>query len=200
MYITSADLLHKIASVAVETARATHNLVTFREYIALPHYGGNIMLRFDLNADACSAEDLHRLESAIYSIVGDEFLIDFMGDVYQKIGLNPALLGEKMHDLLSRYQDEPITDSIHKEYILEDARTLQKIAGVSRFARVWEIQPGNPTVLLILGNRNGLFKQTSLPDGTPLTVVEVIEEQCEGLMKAAFYAKRNHVSLGSLLL
>lgn len=200
MYIDSPGLLQSIASIANEAARRTNNLVTFREYIALPHYGGNIMLRFDLNADKCSIDELHRYEALLYSIAGDDFLIDFMGDVYQKIGMNPEALGMKLHELFVRYQDEPITDSVHKEAVLEDARSLQKIAGVSRFARVWEIQPGNPTLMLILGNQNALFRKTSLPDGTPLVVAEVREEECEGLMKAAFYAKRNHVSLGSLLL
>ena len=84
--------------------------------------------------------------------------------------------------------------------MLADAQSLQKIAGVSRFARVWEIQPGNPTLLLIFGNQNGLFKKTALPDGTPLVVLEVREEDCDGLMKIAFFAKRSRASMGSLLL
>ena len=200
MYINSPDLLCKIASIASEVSRRTNNLITYREYVALPHYGGNIMLRFDLNADSCTAEDLHRYESILYSLAGDDFLIDFMGDTYQKIGLDPASLPERLHSLLSRYQDEPIVDSVHKERVLEDARLLQKAAGVSRFARIWEIQPGNPMLLLILGSRNGLFKKTLLPDGTPLVVAEVMEAECEGLMRAAFFAKRSRVSLGSLLL
>ena len=190
MYINSPDLLCKIASIASEVSRKTNNLITYREFIALPHYGGNIMLRFDLNTESCTVEDLHRYES----------LIDFMGDTYQKIGLDPASLPERLHSLLSRYQDEPIVDSVHKERVLEDAHFLQKTAGVSRFARVWEIQPGNPVLLLILGSRNGLFKKTLLPDGTPLVVAEVMEAECEGLMRAAFFAKRSRVSLGSLLI
>ena len=200
MYIESDALLMKIASIAVSVARSTNDLVTFREYIALPHYGGNIMLRFDLNAETCTADELHRLEKLIYQAAGDEFLIDFMGDVYQKIGVNPMALGEKLHELFVRFHDEPILDSVHKDKVLEDARSLQKLAGVSRFARVWEIQPGNPTLMLILGKQNALFKKTALPDRRPLVVMEVTEEECEGLMRAAFYAKRNHVSLGSLLL
>ena len=68
------------------------------------------------------------------------------------------------------------------------------------FARVWEIQPGNPLLMLILSSRSGLFKKTALPDGTPLVVLEVMEEECEGLMRAAFFAKRNRTSLGGLLL
>ena len=200
MYINSPDLLCKIASIASEVSRKTNNLITYREFIALPHYGGNIMLRFDLNAESCTAEDLNRYESLLYSIAGDDFLIDFMGDTYQKIGLDPASLPERLHSLLSRYQDEPIVDSVHKEQVLEDVRLLQKTAGVSRFARVWEIQPGNPLLMLILGSRSGLFKKTALPDGTPLVVLEVMEEECEGLMRAAFFAKRNRTSLGGLLL
>ena len=200
MYIESEALLRKIALIAASVARSTDNKVTFCEYIALPHYGGNIMLRFNLTAETCTADDLHRLETLIYQAAGDEFLIDFMGDVYQKIGVNPMALGSKLHKLFVRFKDEPIIDSVHREQVLNDALSLQKIAGVSKFARVWEIQPGNPTLMLILGRQNGLFKKTALPDGRQLIVLEVTEEECEGLMRAAFYARRNHVSLGSLLL
>ena len=74
MYIQSPDLLRKIASIASAVALKTSNIITFSEYVALPHYGGNIMLRFNLNTESCTAEEFHRYESLIYSISGDEFL------------------------------------------------------------------------------------------------------------------------------
>lgn len=200
MYIQSPELLLKIASIADAAEKQTGNLVSFREYAALPHYGGNIMLRFSLNSDSCTAEALGRIEQTLYSLSGDEFLIDFTGDIYQKAGIDPAASGEKLHSLFVLHQDEPITCSVHQDAVLEDARALQKAAGVSRFARVWEIQPGNPTVMMILGRQNALFRQTVLPDGTPLVVLEVMEEECEGLMKTAFCAKRLRTTIAGLLL
>lgn len=200
MYIQSPELLQKIAFIAAAAAKKTGSQVSFREYAALPHYGGSIMLRFGLNTETCSAEALSRIEQVLYSLCGDEFLIDFTGDVYQKIGFDPAASAEKLHELFVRHQDEPITDSVHKAAVLEDAHALQKLAGVSRFARVWEIQPGSPTLMMILGRQNALFKKTALPDGTPLVVLEVMEEECDGLMKAAFCAKRLRTSIAGMLL
>ena len=56
-------------------------MLSYEEYIALPYYG-QIILRFMLHEDTVTLDDLDRYENLLNSIVGDEFLTDFMGTVY----------------------------------------------------------------------------------------------------------------------
>lgn len=70
--------------------------------------------------------------------------------------------------------------------------------GLNTEEKVWEIQIEEDEInLLILGKENRLIK--TIEGQTRINVQEVKEEECTGLVKAVFYAKRNKVSLGRLL-
>ena len=49
----------------------------------MPYYGGNIILRFDLKKEKVTLDELDQYEALMYEIVKDDFLIDFMGDIYK---------------------------------------------------------------------------------------------------------------------
>ena len=200
MYLESMDLLRQIALIASEVSARTGRQAELDGFSAMPNYGGNIMLRFRLQATRCTAKELEQYEKLISSLTEGRFLFDFVGDIYEKIGLTPEAVGERLYRLSVEYQNEPFRESAHRERVLEDALVLLKQAGVSRFARVWEIQPGNPTTVLILGRQNALFKQATAPDGRNICVVEVNEEECDSLMRVVFAANRKHVSVASMLL
>jgi hypothetical protein len=52
-------------------------------------------------------------------------------------------------------------------------------------------------ILLIMGNESRRLKEVDAP--FRILVNEVPSEQCTGLVKAAFFAKRSGISLGRLL-
>lgn len=198
MYIDSENLKSRISEIAKEAyARSNHD-VSFEEYIAIPCFG-HIILRFMLNRDEYTLDDLDRYEDMLYQIVGDEFLIDFMGSVYRKAGVDYSDLGKRLVCLKSKYQNETIAPSIHSDGINADAMTLLKAAGLSADERVWEIQTEEDRfILLIMGHES---KKIAEIDGRfKLYVGEVIEDACVGLIKAAVFGKRNKVSLARLLL
>lgn len=79
-----------------------------------------------------------------------------------------------------------------------DAEKLLSLAGVDTDRRVWEIQPEDGAwLVLLMGNETRTVKRTEAP--ADITVAEVPAAQCEGLIRAAFYAKRKGVSLGRLM-
>ena len=197
MYLQNPDLLNRIHQIAETAEIRTNHKVKFEEYIALPFFG-QIILRFTLDQEDITFEELDCYESMLYDISEDEFLIDFMGSVYQKAGMVFSELDDRLLELSEIYADEPVFSSVHSAGIKEDETELLKLAGIEEYEKVWEIQVEEDNwILLIMGKSNRKIKEIKEP--IKMYVGEVSEKQCTGLMKAAFYAKRNKISLGRLL-
>lgn len=194
MYIESDDLLRQIATVSAKS----DSRLTLAEYAALPHYGGHIVLRFDVKAERISREELLGYEQELTAAAGG-FMVDFTADVHRKLGLEPVQVAGLLAQAAREHANEPVVDSVYKEFVLADARTLLRQAGLSRFSRVWELRPGNPAVMLLLGSENRLMKQVSAEDRS-IYVFEFSADDCDAQMKAAFYAKRTGQTLTGLLL
>lgn len=64
------------------------------EYVLLPFYGGNVMLRFDITRQA-EKGGLDALERELYRLLPEGVFADFMGGVYRAAGLDMASLAEK---------------------------------------------------------------------------------------------------------
>lgn len=193
MFVTSEKLKQRIEAVSAEVFDATKGAVSFEEYISLPHYG-RICLRFNLNLSDFSVEDLDKYERMIYNIVGNAFIVDFMGDVYRRMGADYAHFDEILEACYERYQNEVIADCQYAKEIREDAGKLLKLCGLDESLAVWEIQLEEEILLFILGQEYkpmGIF----YADGMSIRVFEIDKRPCEGLIKAAQYAKRNGVSL-----
>lgn len=198
MYILDESLLYDIKGIARRAAEATQNTVRFEEYIALPFFG-QIILRFDLDAEEVTLDMLDSLESMLYDIVGDDYLIDFMGSVYNKVGVDHSGLAEKLEWLSVKLDDEPIIPSVHCAGVSKDAKFLLEKAGLAPDTPVWEIQvEDGELLLLILGEAESEVKEVSAEP--KLFVGTAKKEPCIGLIKAAFYAKRNRISLARLLI
>ena len=86
MYLTNEKLLKRIQDISNEAELASNHALSFEEYIALPFFG-QIILRFTLNLDKYTLDDLDRYESLLNDIAGEEFMTDFMGVVYKKVGV-----------------------------------------------------------------------------------------------------------------
>ena len=95
--------------------------------------------------------------------------------------------------------DEEIHDSIHADGIREDAAALLKRAGLDTSIPVWEIQVEEDEYnLLLLGKDNKLLLTADEP--MKLSVMEVNRDRATSLIKAAFYCKKNGISLARVLL
>ena len=198
MYIYSEQLKKRIEEIAALVKEKTNGVVHYEEFIAIPYFG-YIILRFDLETEHYTIDDLDHYEELIYDIVGDEFLVDFMGIVYKKVGVNFSNQETQYAKMAEKYKDEPITNSIHAIGIRDDAKILLEKAGFDTSKDVWEIQvDDNELALLIFGNKTQKLKEIS--GQINLYVGEVNPTSCIGLMKATLYAKRNHISVARILL
>ena len=198
MYITSEKLKKRIEAVSREVSERFDRRILLEEYIGLPYFG-QIILRFMLEGEGYTLEDLDRYERELYQIVGDEFLIDFMGSVYRKVGVDYSDLGKIFRAMEAEYGDEAVVPSIHAEGIREDAKELLKAAGMDPDQKVWEIQLEDGCyILLLLGKENREIAEIREP--VRLFVQGVGETECTGVIKAAMRCKRLGVSLGRLMM
>jgi len=198
MYIYSEGLKKRMQEIAVQVKERTKGIVSYEEFIAIPYFG-NIILRFTLETEQYDIDDLDHYEELIYDIVGDEFLVDFMGSVYRKVGVDFSNQEAQYAKMAEKYENERVISSIHAAGICEDAKTLLEKAGIDSSKDVWEIQvDDNELALMILGEKAKKIKEIS--DPINLYVGEVNQTSCTGLIKATFYAKRNHISVARILL
>ncbi len=198
MYLLDEKLIKRIGQIAEAAAAGSDNSVRYEEYIALPYYG-QVILRFDLDKAEVTLDEIDSYENMLYGLVGDEFLVDFMGSVYKKAGVDLGDPEALFTALSTRLADESIEASIHAAGINEDAKYLLNAAGLDPDKKVWEIQLEDDSfMLLILGEQNKKLMEMDI--GSKLIVGEVNERACEGLIKAAFHAKRNRISLARVLM
>ena len=198
MYITSKKLKKRIEEISREANERIDRPIHLEEYIAIPCFG-QIILRFMLEGEDYTLEDLDRYERELYQIAGDEFLVDFMGSVYRKAGVDYADLDRTMLLMEQEYREEPLLSSVHSEGIRADARELLRAAGMDPERKVWEIQlEDGAFTLLLMGTENRTIREMEEP--VRLAVMETKEAACTGLMKAAMRSKRLGVSLGRLMM
>ena len=108
MYLKSRQLSERIRAVTEEAERLTDHVCTFEEFIALPFFG-QIILRFNLNKDEFTAEEVWRFESILRMAAGEEFLTDFMGSVYRKAGFQTVDENDQEYIMVYRLQ-EPVPE------------------------------------------------------------------------------------------
>ena len=180
--------LEKIEGIKSRISNETNDLIEYEEFIAIPHFGF-IILRFNLNKETTTIDELDKYETYLYQIIGNEFLIDFMGSVYKKVGVDFTSLGTKLKELNQRFDEEQcdILCPFIKE-INEDKNELLNLTDYPLDSDVWEIQYDEDGIaLILLGSQNRVIKEL---DSNPSIVVrEVSKEECFGLVKATFYAK-----------
>lgn len=198
MFINSEQLKNRIQLVVDEISLKSNGKIVFEEYISLPDYGC-IILRFNLNDSGYTVTDLDRYEAMMYDCAKDEFLIDFMGEVYRNIGIDYRRMDSLFAGCLDRYGGEKLQKSTYAAMIEDDAKELLRLCRLSGNLPVWEIQIEDEIQLLLLGNKNEKVGQFC-ENGLTINVYRIESKPCEGLVAAVFYAKRNNISLASTLL
>lgn len=193
----------KVLKAAIDSLRASipalsGGVFALEEYVLLPHYGGNVMLRFGLMRESVTAEELDVLERELYSLLPEGFFADFMGSVYRRAGVSYEGLEEKLVRCAESYRDEPIPVSPFFDEVDAEAKRLLRLFGLPAETPVWEIQPDeDETSLLIMSGAGGgskLIRSLEL-DGARYEALLVDPIPCEGLMRAAVYARERGVSL-----
>lgn len=199
MFLRSKLLCERIQEIAAKAAAISEGVLLFEEFIALPHYG-SVILRFDLKKEQYSLDEVDRYENLLRSLVGEDFLIDFMGSVYRKLGIEPQKLPSILEELYDSYREEPIFPLAYAQEIREDAKGLLHFCGLGEDLPVWEIQPEEGEILLLLLAEENGEPHTVTKDGSCVHVMEVEQRSCRSLMGAAFYARRKNISLLRALL
>lgn len=188
-------VIEKIDSLRASIPALSGGVFALEEYVLLPHYGGNVMLRFRLNRESVTKEELDGLERELNLLVPEGFFTDFMGEVYRKAGFGYEGLEEKLIRCADVFREEKIPVSPFSEEVKAEAKRLLALVGLPAQTPVWEIQPDEEeTALLILGDENAKIKEVQA-DGMKYEVISVREAPCEGLMRAAVYARERGVSL-----
>lgn len=198
MFVNSEQLKNRIQIVSDEIVLRSNGKISFEEYIALPYYG-YIILRFNLYDDHFTIADLDRYEAMMYDCVKDEFLIDFMGDVYRNVGIDYRKMDKLFADCFNFYSDEKLFKSVYADRIDKDSKHLLALCGLSTDLPVWEIQIEDEMRFFLLGDRNESLGQYC-KNGMTINVYRIASKSCEGLIAAAFYAKRNNISLVNALM
>ena len=185
------------AALNERVLEATNGSVHLEEHIALPAYG-QIVARFQTDS-VLSLKEVEALERQLQDLAEDEFLVDFMGNVYRQLGVEYSRLDEINERLGQRFKEEPMQKGPYASQIDNDAQTLLKQSGISLNTPVWEIQwEDGEYGLLLLGHRSRAIR--SIASQPPIHVFEVNKVPCEGLMRATFAARRLGVSLCRLML
>ena len=113
-------------------------------------------------------------------------VLQFAGTAFKK---------EKLIRCADVFREEKIPVSPFSEEVNAEAKRLLALVGLPAQTPVWEIQPDeDETALLILGDENAKIKEVQA-DGMKYEVISVREAPCEGLMRAAVYARERGVSL-----
>ena len=197
MFLTGDWLQDRLIALDEQVQEATQGAVRREEHIALPDFG-QIIVRFQTD-EAAALEEVDAWERKLQRLVGDDFLVDFMGSVYRRLGVDYRRLDEIVERLGQRFKDEPMCEGPFAEQIEADAQALLLLCGMPETAPVWEIQwEEGEYALLLLGQENRPLR--TVEGEPPIHVMEVNGVLCEGLMRAAFAAKRMGVSLGRLML
>ena len=198
MFVEEIEFIDYLEYIKAEVDKRTNHHVVFEEYVIVPFFGF-IILRFNLSDNNVTLDELDGYETQLYEIVGDNYLVDFMGTVYHRVGVDFTKLSDILKQLYEKLKGESIDfDPPYKARIQQDAEELLKKVGLNANQKVWEMQIEEDEInLLILGKDNRLIK--TVQEKTKINVLETKEEECIGLVRAVFYAKRNKISLARLL-
>jgi len=197
VFLTSELLRERLVQLERKAKEATQGALWLEEYVAVPAYG-QIMARFQ-TIEPVTPEKVDQWERLLRELAENEFMVDFMGNIYRQLGIDYARLDEINERLGRQYFEEPILRGPYTEQIQADARELLLQCAMPEDAPVWEIQwEDNEYVLLLLGQEHRAIR--TMESNPHIHVQEVNGSLCEGLMRAAFAAKRMGVSLGRLML
>lgn len=205
MYMLSPSLAGEIQSAI---ARVKENLpeLAFDEFIVVPAYGTNVILRFEYTGkEILSLDALDALETRLRECVGADFMANLMGNISRQCGVDFSRLGEILVRIDADSSASIRTCETHLEVLTTDCAAIRAYFGLSDDVPVWEIQ-ANPDGLLILAlhaadEQPPFTDNESTLEGCPVRVHFLPDDgsYCS-LMKAAALAQEQNMSITHALL
>lgn len=207
MYITSQELINDIKSTAERIELAFGGLLKFNEYIAIPCYGTNIILRFSyIGNDNINLQELDELEESLRKTVGERYFANLMGTVYQKQGLNYDNLKPTTQKIDSLVDMEITTNYFHKTGLNNDCVQIKTLFNLIETPNIWEIQVNTDEILILAlcsGEKPLQDNELKGIDGESRKIKLVFVEDdnsYRGLMKTVMLAISQKVSMCHVLL
>lgn len=205
MYILSRELQILIQS-AIDRVRSRLPELEFDEFIAIPAFGSNIILRFEyVGAERMTLERLDALETRLRGLVGGDFMANLMGDASRQCGVDFSRLGEILVQIDADESASIRTCEAHRSGLTSDCAAIRAHFGLSDVVPIWEIQ-FNPDELLVLA----LHPVDELPpfedkfselNNHPVRVHFLPDDgSYRGLMKSAAIAVEKGISITHVLL
>lgn len=205
MYTLCPPLCNKIQSV-VALVRDNLPELEFDEYIAIPAFGANIILRFEyVGEESMTLEKLDALESRLRKLVGPDFMANLMGDASRQCGVDFSRLNEILVRIDQNSFASIRTCEAHRDGLASDSAAVRRLLDLSDHFPLWEIQ-ANPEGLLVLALHSPdeqppfAHKESTL-DGHPVRIHFLPDDgSFRGLMKAAAIAVEKNISITHVLL
>lgn len=204
MYILSQSLADEIKS-AIAHAKEYLPELEFDEFIAIPAFGANIILRFEyVGSEPMTLERLDSLETRLRGLVGEDFMANLMGDASRQCGLDLSRLNEILIRIDADSSASIPICAEHHDGLVADCAAIRAHFGLSESVPIWEIQV-NPEDLLVLalhpaGEQPPFADKTSKLSGQPVRVHFLPDDgSFRGLMKAAAMAVEAGVSITHVL-
>lgn len=207
MYVTSQELIDNINLTAERVELIFEGLLKFSEYIAIPCYGTNIILRFSyVGNENISLPDLDELEVALRKTVGDRYFANLMGTVYQKQGLDYANIKSITQKIDSIFDMEIYANDFHKTGLNNDCAQIKSLFNLIETPNIWEIQVNTDEILILAlcsGEKPLQDNELKGIDGESKKIKLVFVEDdnsYRGLMKIVMLAISQKVSMCHVLL
>jgi len=207
MYITSQVLINDITLTAERVELMYSGILKFDEYIAIPCYGANIILRFSyVGNENISLPELDELEENLRNTVGKRYSANLMGTAYQKQGLDYANIKSITQKIDSLFDIEINSNQFHKNGLDNDCAQIKSLFNLIETPRIWEMQVNKDEILILAlcsGERPSQDRELKVIAGESGKIKLVFVEDdnsYRGLMKTLMLAVSQKVSMCHILL
>jgi len=205
MYIFSDELLSKIHA-AIARVKSILPELEFDEYIAIPDFGANIILRFEYaGKDKITLYTLDSTETKLREAVGKDFMANLMGNASRQCGVDFSRLNEILIRIDANESTSIRTSEAHRDGLASDSAAVRNLFSLPDHFPLWEIQ-ANPEGLLVLALHSSdeqppfSDKESSI-NGQSMRVHFLPDDgSFRGLMKAAAIAAERKISITHVLL
>lgn len=204
MYITSEPLVRDIACTAQNVVQELERQICFDEYIAMPSFGANIILRFRYTGTApVNLALLNAMETKMRKAAGARYLVNLDGAAYKACGLIYDRLPATLKAIHARV-DGPIPHCrFHADGLENDRQRICRLFQLPSNTPLWEIQAnGNRLLALALSAHDGApVRESICTDGKQIQCLFLKDDGSHtGMMKALCLAYRQNVSICQVLM
>lgn len=153
MYITSETLIQDIACTVQNVVQGLDSQICFDEYIAMPSFGANIILRFRYTGNApVNLALLNAIETKMRKVAGDRYLVNLDGAAYKACGLTYSCLPATLKAIHTR-ADCPIPHcNFHASGLENDQQRICRLFQLPANTPLWEIQVNGDNLLVLALN------------------------------------------------